>query len=525
MPLFATKTQSQRKNMTEDELFQELYTQQNAEMVAQTVTQRQQPPAQPDVARPVQQQKSYSSMSKDEQKAEEEKYKEVKAANTFVSSQDLKTPYMQHVLQKKVSVDGEDITQEQLYQKVKDGDCSSMEKLDAVLRNRAATEYFREHRIIGTPKEFVADLKKKKDPVAAMMNPLLRMSISLVLNSPHVSDAVKDKYRQIDELLNTEIMIATVTKKVAPTEGFSDKEMQKNVRSQIFIVKTLLSCHLGKFKKVDSAKTPPETDWPGNVANAFAHCSRVVFTMPGQTGEFNQETETKMINSFTGKAGFFGRMSATHALHRKRRDQSADAKEAKIKFFNPFRQYGMNVAVGGMGNNGIPAGDHGATARKLKNDGSCGHLYMNMQKGDATKNTGMLLGFESDAFATRNQMGHKHDIFATGEFASSFGGQRCDEIGDKYGGRVADLSGVDIEAYTKAMEYCDTAMENLLTGKFQDHGELGEIADMVTGKLMDKDDMEIFFTNLISIAQFGTAATGNPVTLAHELAAKFRPGQ
>ena len=220
-----------------------------------------------------------------------------------------------------------------------------------------------------------------------------------------------------------------------------------------------------------------------------------------------------MLGNFYGGAGFFTRWSATHALHRKRRE-GADAEEAKVKV-NPINQYGMNVAIGGLGNNGIP--DSQGHARKLKNDGSCGHLYMHLEKGDKEKHSGMLFGFESDSFMTMNQLGHTHDIIATGEFASSFGGQRCDEIGDKYGGRIADLSEVNIDAYTEVMSLCDEAMNALLSGQYQDQGELNEIAESVTGKLMEKDDLLVVFTHLINVSNVVNGKTSDPYKDAEAL--------
>ena len=494
MPLF--HDQVQRQKMNEDQLFTALQQQ----TTQQTRTVQQGGPQQPGAQQqqnPVQQIRSYSSLSKDEKKAEKEKHKAVIAQNTFITQRDLENTYMQHRLQDTVKVDGHKITQAQLYDAVVNGDYTHMEKLDGVLRNKAATEYLRDHRITGEPEDFIRSLKSHTDPVKEMLNPMLRLSISLVLHSPDVDDAVKEKYRKLDELLNTEIMVATLTKKVDASEGFSPDEMARNIASQVFITKMLLSCHIGKFIKKDSTKNPPHSWWTGSIANAFAHCSRVVVTMPGQTGAYDEEKEKKMLGHFYGGAGFYGRMSATHTLYRKRRDGSADAKEDKIKV-NPLNQYGMNVAVGGMGNNGIP--DAHNTDRKLKNDGSCGHLYMHLEKGNETKHSGMLFGFESDSVGTVNQMGHTHDMFATPEFASSFGGQRCDEIGDKYGGREADLSEVNIDAYTDAMSLCDEAMNAILSGAFQDHGELKEIAELVSGGPMAEEDLMVVFTNLYSIS-------------------------
>lgn len=62
------------------------------------------------------------------------------------------------------------------------------------------------------------------------------------------------------------------------------------------------------------------------------------------------------------------------------------------------------------------------------------------KEGDEEHYGAMLMGMESDAHGVMNQMGHTHDIHATPEKASSFGGQRTDEVGNKYGGRQCDLS-------------------------------------------------------------------------------------
>ena len=511
MPLYNDQAQARTQKLTEDQLFTVLEKQRTHEFRNAPAQQPQQPGQV--AARPVQQLKSYSSLSKDEKKAEKEKHKAIIAQNTFCTAKDMETIYGQHVLQETVKIEGEKITQAELFEKVMNGDVAHMEKLDGILRNRVATEYFRTHRITGTPKEFVAELKRRPNPVTEMLNPRMRLAISLVMNSPEVTEEVKAKYREIDELLNTEIMKATLVKKTTTADGFSQDEIQRSVASQVFITKMLLSAHLGKFIKRDSSKNPPDTDWPGNVANAFTHCSRVVYTLPGQGGEFDEKKENKMLGNFYGGAGFFTRWSATHALHRKRRE-GADAEEAKVKV-NPINQYRMNVAIGGLGNNGIP--DSQGHARKLKNDGSCGHLYMHLEKGDKEKHSGMLFGFESDSFMTMNQLGHTHDIIATGEFASSFGGQRCDEIGDKYGGRIADLSEVNIDAYTEVMSLCDQAMNALLSGQYQDQGELNEIAESVTGKLMEKDDLLVVFTHLINVSNVVNGKTSDPYKDAEAL--------
>ena len=102
-----------------------------------------------------------------------------------------------------------------------------------------------------------------------------------------------------------------------------------------------------------------------------------MITLPKVAGEWDDEKEETMIRSYFLKTDFFKRGGATHGMALKRKDHTKAAEEKKG--FTPFNQFGMNVAVGGLGNNGIPKGK---TARKLKNDGSCGHLFMHFEKGN-----------------------------------------------------------------------------------------------------------------------------------------------
>ena len=484
-----TTLQTQQKKLqTEQEMYQKLQQQETVAQLKQLQTNH----ANPD-ERPVLQTQKASSLSKSEKKA----HKKAVKANTFVSPEMMQTSYMQKILASDVTVEGTKMTQQQLFDQVTlHDDYTHMQNLDSVLRNRAATEYIMnsEHRIgvNQSPEDYIDKLKKKYEDnpeqlTTAMMHPLFRMGISCMMNSPEVDQATKDKYRQLDALLNKEIMIATLAKipHADPDNGISQLDVDKSIRSQRFMMRTMLACHMGRLKKV--VKKPPSSEnWSGPVANAFAHCSRVMFTLPGSTGGDYKTREGAVHRTFKGDAPFDPRAGATHTMSRKRK--SATSKATEIKFFSPRSQNGMNVAVGGLGNNGIPAAD--GTVRKLKNNGGCGHLYMHYEEGTESKHAGMLIGFESDAYKVMNQTGHVHDKKATGEFASSFGGQRCDEIGEKYGGRVVDLSGVDEYAFADVM----TLLDDVTADCFQkgDQATLNKIANTLSGDLMSLQDFEDF---------------------------------
>ncbi len=463
----------------------------------------------------------YSSLSKDQQKAEKKRYKEAKARNTFVPASYMKSSYMQEVLKQEVEIGDTKITQKELFDKVSGGDCSHMQQLDSVLRNRAATIWMTRHNPIQstqTPEQFIAAYKyeHRDDFMTAVMNPLFRMGISCVMNSPDVEPEVAEKYRKIDELLNKEIMKATIAKRIPRgTPGYMPEEREDNVQKQVFIVKTMLACHLGRLKVKDSKKTPPvNEDWHGAVANAFAHCSRVMITLPGAGGDqYSSEKQEAMFRSFNKKDGLFERRKgATHTMSRKKKGSTGEAKE--VKFFSPRSQYGMNVAVGGLGNYGIE--DSTGRPGMLLNDGSCGHVFMHFEEGTKSKHAGMLIGFESDAYKKTNQTGHTHDKKATGEFVSSFGGQRCDEIGDKYGGRLVDLSGCDEVAFTKLMDMVDSLYTHLMMDETANHSMLEELSEKVCGNLMDQKDIEEFM-QLLCASVYRYDLQGDAVDLVRSL--------
>ncbi len=94
----------------------------------------------------------------------------------------------------------------------------------------------------------------------------------------------------------------------------------------------------------------------------------------------------------------------------------------------------------------------------------------------------MLMGMESDAHGVMNQMGHTHDIHATPEKASSFGGQRTDEVGNKYGGRQCDLSKKSAREITRWR----TALERKMQEWQSQPDEADYAAPLLTGEAVEE---------------------------------------
>jgi len=270
----------------------------------------------------------------------------------------------------------------------------------------------------------------------------------------------------------------------SPTAGeLARVAAEQNKAQQIQLAKRLLLMQLSDFRQVNTRKVNGEKvteskPWEHSMAVALSHCSRVVFTLPKveQIGENKQEHHDRMWRAInfgidgSNMAQDNPRTASTHSIERRKvGDTRVGSKEKKV-LFNLVGQRGMNIAIGGLGKLGVGQ-------KTLNNDGSCGHVY-SMHKTADFKNYGaMIMGIESDEAGVMNQMGHVHDIHATPEKASSFGGQRTDEIGDKYGGRQCDLSGMSASDITLWLNMLEIKMKQIRITDEQkaDHRKLMEI--------------------------------------------------
>ena len=401
---------------------------------------------------------------------------------------------------------GEEVTttQRELMEKAMGGDYSRLEQLEPALRNVLAAKFMKDNKAVftGNPEQDALALETRFP--GGLMQPLLRLGISLGMRQC-LGDGQQsqDYYKRLDAWMNAKIMRNTLAPfrhqdKVGDGKDFSQEDVIRNAQSQLFIAKTMFMCHMGTFT-LKNTKEQQSGTWEGPVANAFAHCSRVGIVLPGmEESSYSKEGERRIVDSYTGdngglSAGFFVRGGATHTLFRKSKDKGLIKTGFKeLKFFSPFHQRGMNVAVGGLGNNGITGPD--GTERILKNDGSCGHIYMHLEEGDGSNYTSMLVGFESDSYKKTNQLGHTHG-FGNGEFASSFGGQRLDEIGDKYGGRNLDLTNINAVVFRNVMQKFEANYMRLQTDALTNPAAMAELQEMnrkLCGARMSKTELRDF---------------------------------
>ncbi len=375
-----------------------------------------------------------------------------------------------------------------LKQILNDGDYSNFENLDQVMRNvvatRALKQFLHDYDIQNghaDPAQICQQIRASGAGVSALLNPGLRLALSLAQRMDEFSDEFKGFCRKLDDEMSTEVMVATLTAQadtarvvayysgVGNTQNMhavedANRAIEANKAQQIQIAKRLLLMQLSDFSKITTDTDGSESvgEWDRSMAVALSHCSRVVLTMP-KVGEYagnadEQQAMWRSIMTINGEntAQDNSRASSTHSIERRRvvPGEGATVRKSKEKkvLFNFIGQRGMNCAIGGLGNPGV-------SGKTILNNGSCGHFYSMYKEGDEEHYGAMLMGMESDAHGVMNQMGHTHDIHATPEKASSFGGQRTDEVGNKYGGRQCDLSKKSAREITRWMTALERKMQ------------------------------------------------------------------
>ncbi len=383
------------------------------------------------------------------------------------------------------------------YERASNGDYSRFEKVGRVMRNYLAVKFMEEKGFINgnTP-----DVTQKMLEENAM-NPAFRLGISQLSHSE--DPAVTATFRGYDDQMNAHIMRQTLkpmsarqiqkVKEMFPKGDQARQEILKNVEKQVLIAKTLFMAHIGKTQIREEGRDPREPEC--SVAGMMAHCSRAAYVFPPAQGDWLPAMMTSVIGLDMGAAaGVYGRSMATHSVENGAK--ISDFKEKKQP--SARHQYGMDVAIGGLGNDGIQG--KGGVPQTLKNDGSCGHMYMRVDPGNARTTSSILIGFESDSpSAASNQQGHTHTIRATPEYMSSFLGQREDEIGNKYGGRIIDCTGYEPDVLTHMLNGFTKYYRSMLLSSLSDPelaARIDEINQSLCGKMMNADELKRTMGNL-----------------------------
>lgn len=422
------------------------------------------------------------------------------------------------------------------FEKAQSGDFSEFERVHPVLRNYLAinTENIWRNSLKGIVEDRAwrgpDDPLEEQELRMFMHNPALRLGMSIMQNYEKI-DGTKPYafYRELDDKMIDIIMEDTLNPmtedQMSQVHEMADGPEQftamidTNVEKQVQVAKMMLMAHIGNTQLMKDGQ-PMTMD--RSVASMMAHCSRTAFVFPpGESKEV-----AAMMGHLTGAqkgkgAGIYGRLAATHSTaHGK---TIGEFKEKKTVSFR--HQYGMDIAIGGLGNGGIPGKDR--VQQVLKNDGTCGHMYMRVDQGGKDKTSSLLIGFESDSpSAIGNQQGHTHTSSAAPEYMSSFLGQRTDEMGAKYGGRIVDCTAYSPQELSEIVEKFTAQYRGMVREAMNNPNareRLVQANKMLSGKLMDAPQMETFFNKAgfsMEEAQKYTQIAADKKGMAYQVNAK-----
>ena len=399
------------------------------------------------------------------------------------------------------------------FEMAKNGNFGKFEKLPHLLRNYLGAIELKKFRDKFGPEPSIEDAEVSKYLKNNAMNAALRAGISAEKNA----DATKEYARALDSHMNKILMQMTM---MPPGEPANEAG---NMAKQLVIAKTMLLMQIGKYDLLSKNGLSRELDVP--VYETLVHGNRANFILPGG------KDSNLVIDAFMGQnngadAGIEKRTAATHSASLRKLDQNgvitSETKESKT--FSPFKvfsnQYGMNIAVGGLGSNG-PDG------KAILGNGEAGHMYMRAEKGDSKHCGSLLIGIEGSAPGASNYLGNSHGIRAKSAKQSAFLADKS-IAGKKIGGRQIDLSGVSAAELSGLLNEFSQKYASLQgqANTAEGREKLSKVNDMLMGKHMDARSLaELFGTlemadeklpEIISKARMGYFAGVNAKNMTDE---------
>ena len=399
------------------------------------------------------------------------------------------------------------------FEMAKNGNFGKFEKLPHLLRNYLGAIELKKFRDKFGPEPSIEDAEVSKYLKNNAMNAALRAGISAEKNA----DATKEYARALDSHMNKILMQMTM---MPPSEPANEA---RNMAKQLVIAKTMLLMQIGKYDLLSKNGLSRELDVP--VYKTLVHGNRANFILPGG------KDSNLVIDAFMGQnngadAGIEKRTAATHSASLRKLDQNgviaSETKESKT--FSPFKvfsnQYGMNIAVGGLGSKG-PDG------KAILGNGEAGHMYMRAEKGDSKHCGSLLIGIEGSAPGASNYLGNSHGIRAKSAKQSAFLADKS-IAGKKIGGRQIDLSGVSATELSGLLNEFSQKYASLQgqANTAEGREKLSKVNDMLMGKHMDAKALaELFGTlemadeklpEIISKARMGYFAGVNAKNMTDE---------
>lgn len=389
------------------------------------------------------------------------------------------------------------------FERVQRGDYSQFEKMPIFLRN-----YFGALEVENFYKRFSSNVSLDNKDVCAYlrenaMKPDFRAGISAAKNSSSPKDAAfasaADSY--MSRYLMTKTMLPPTEQEVKALEETvgaeeAERERTQNYQRQLIMAKTLFLAQVGKYEVGNKYGIRGQLTDP--VYETLVHGSRTNFIL-------GNDEETKLVfDAYLGKdmgkeAGVTKRMAATHTVTPRTFDQNqkitSETKESKTYLRAFSNQYGMNVAVGGLGTKGV-------NGKVISGDGTAGHVYMRLEKGDEKHCGSILFGIEGAEPGKDTLVGHRHNLLGKGAKQTPFLSDKG-VIGEKVGGRQVDLSGIHSVALARLLSEFSTHYSKLQQAPNtpQNREKLERVNNMLMGKPMEREQFTDLFSDLEIEAQ------------------------
>ena len=346
----------------------------------------------------------------------------------------------------------------------------------------------------------LANDKVKKYVHEHVLDAGLRVGLSALKHSFPENDS----FREIDEYTNECLFAQTLASPTQETienlngqlgTAQANKELKRNAAKQVVMAKMLFMTQLGKYSVKDNGEA---SEYKGSIAETFAHGGRTNFILP--FNDVNNEVLTAFDGGVLGKrAGVSSRIAATHSATQREvnMDYSVkkESKEEKPKFSEIGKifshQYGMDIAVGGVGN-------LGPNQKPILADGSAGHVYIRKQPGSETTCGSLMIGIESAASLKTSYTGHFHTPLAKSSKQSAFLSDKFGP-GDKTDGKTVDLSGLDSTKLAFLLKNFEERYTQLqTTGNTK---ALNLVNDLLVGKRMSEKAMVSLMIDVLGMSK------------------------
>lgn len=349
-----------------------------------------------------------------------------------------------------------------------------------------------------------------------IQNPFFRLAMEMAANTADLEpQSLRLNCRSAGVALNEQMMVRTLAvpddaqranlAQALGSEQKAAREIDKNRITQMTLAKTMFLSHLGSFHVVNTdGKYIP---YHGSLTETMAHGGRTTFYFSkGEPGENTIERNLFHDLRPDGDRGCSveSRMFATHAVKSGPQDEGVDSHREKSAATDISDNYGMNTAVGGLGNR--------FSEKTMLNDGKSGHFYI--KKAESTKDKGgyLMVGMEGSETLARGKTGRLH--FGGGSSMASAFISGKGAPGAKLGGRLVDLSIWDHEALGAMLRKFNEAYGELqdraYLGDLEANARLTRINQKLSGKMLNgferrpdgtlaQDDLSSFLKNEMGI--------------------------